>query len=116
MSSDSLTNLNQRGKNAGNPTGRLLVLHGEYILSDHGHQRAPDTEMFVKNIAKHLTSNKGGKFLGYSIYYITNPTVKGTVLENLAISPLHFQKGQVSTTGSEYITYLRSCHRWRGEC
>ncbi|MFN7898209.1 MAG: hypothetical protein ACK5N0_00895 [Synechococcaceae cyanobacterium] len=68
-------------------TGKLLVLHDEYMLSDHGFQQAPDTEIFVKNIAKYLIGNKGGKFLDYSTYYTTNPTVIGTSLEKILTSP-----------------------------
>ena len=68
-------------------TGKLLVLDDEYILSDHGHQQAPDTEIFVKNIAKYLTSGKGGKFLDYSTYSTTNQTAQGTAMEKALASP-----------------------------
>jgi hypothetical protein len=68
-------------------TGKLLVLDDEYILSDHGHQQAPDTEIFVKNIANYLTSGKGGKFLDYSTYSSTNQTAQGTAMEKALTSP-----------------------------
>ncbi|MFN7898336.1 MAG: hypothetical protein ACK5N0_01540 [Synechococcaceae cyanobacterium] len=68
-------------------TGKLLVLHDEYILSDHGFQQAPDTAIFIKNIAQYLTGGKGGRFLDYSSYYISNPTVLGTELEKALSTP-----------------------------
>ncbi|MFN7898208.1 MAG: hypothetical protein ACK5N0_00890 [Synechococcaceae cyanobacterium] len=68
-------------------TGKLLVLHDEYMLSDHAIQQAPDTETFINNIAKVLTDGKGGRFLDASTYYTTNPTVQGTALEKSLSSP-----------------------------
>jgi hypothetical protein len=68
-------------------TGKLLVLHDEYMLSDTGFQKAPDTEIFVKNMAKYLTNNTGGVFLDHSTYYMTNPDVVGTALEKVLSSP-----------------------------
>jgi hypothetical protein len=51
------------------------------MLSDHGIQQAPDTETFISNIAKLFYRNNGGKFLDYTTYYITNPTVQGNGLK-----------------------------------
>ena len=68
-------------------TGKLLVLHDEYMLSDHGIQQAPDTETFISNIAKLFYRNNGGKFLDYTTYYITNPTVQGNGLEKILSTP-----------------------------
>ncbi|MFN7898207.1 MAG: hypothetical protein ACK5N0_00885 [Synechococcaceae cyanobacterium] len=56
-------------------------------MSDYGIQQAPDTETFIKNIAKVLTDAKGGRFLDASTYYTTNPTVQGTALEKSLSSP-----------------------------
>ncbi|NBO66885.1 MAG: hypothetical protein EBU88_18915, partial [Acidobacteria bacterium] len=86
----SQSDLNQMGQTK---TGKLLVLHDEYMLSDHGIQQAPDTEIFINNIAKTLTGNKGGRFLDYSTYYTTNTTVRGTLLEKvLSSSPYTFKR------------------------
>jgi len=68
-------------------TGKLLALHDEYMLSDHGIQQAPDTETFISNIAKLFYRNNGGKFLDYTTYYITNPTVQGNGLEKILSTP-----------------------------
>jgi hypothetical protein len=57
------------------------------MLSDHGMQQAPDTETFISNIAKLFYRNNGGKFLDYTTYYITNPTVQGNGLEKILSTP-----------------------------
>ncbi|MFN7898204.1 MAG: hypothetical protein ACK5N0_00870 [Synechococcaceae cyanobacterium] len=68
-------------------TGKLLVIHDEYMLSDHGIEQSPGTVTFINNIAKLLTDAKGGRFLDASTYYTTNPTVQGTALEKSLSSP-----------------------------
>jgi hypothetical protein len=87
MPETSLANLNQNGEMPGTPAGKLLVLHDEYMLSDYGIQQAPDTEIFINNIAKLLTNSKGGRCLDYSTYYTVNPTAQGNVMGRILSSP-----------------------------
>ena len=78
-------------------TGKLLVLHDEWTLSDTGFQQAPDTVTFVKNIAKYFNNNKGGRFLDASPVYSMTHLVRGSALENTFTSSQYtFTKGYSS--------------------
>jgi hypothetical protein len=93
-------------------TGKLLVLHDEYMLSDHGIQQAPDTETFISNIAKLFYRNNGGRFLNYNTYYITNSTIQGNGLENILSPPLLLHQGLRAAAHPGFSEQVRSSLCW----
>jgi uncharacterized membrane protein len=53
-------------ENPGTPQGKIVVSADEFPLTDTGFVRAPDTEIFVKNITNWFTGGAKGKFHAYS--------------------------------------------------
>jgi len=48
------------------PQGKIVVSSDQWPLTKEGFQVSPDTETFVKNIAKWFTGGSSGKFHVYS--------------------------------------------------
>ena len=51
---------------AAQATGKIVVAHDEWALSDVGFQYAPSTQQFALNIANFFTGGEQGRFLVYS--------------------------------------------------
>jgi hypothetical protein len=67
---DGVQNQGETGVDCGGPcapcTGKIVVNHDEWPLSDHGFDLAPDAATFAVNVASWFTGGRHGNFLAYS--------------------------------------------------